>query len=82
MHVTADNVNFCDDIEGVYIKHRSPVSKARALPDLNMILFVSYKMAVNSVRRKFLCNNKASFYAIIKVSTLTLTNVKQRGRMY
>ena len=58
MHVTADNVNFCDGLEGVYIKHRSRVSKTRALPDLNMILFVSYNMAVNSVRRRFLCNNK------------------------
>ena len=33
MHVTVDNVNFCDGLEGVYVKYKSHASKARELPD-------------------------------------------------
>ena len=33
MHVTADDVNFCDGQEGVYVKYKSRVSTAHELPD-------------------------------------------------
>ena len=36
MHVTVDDVNFCDGLECVYVKYKSRASIARDLPDLYM----------------------------------------------
>ena len=36
MHVTVDNVNFCDSLKCVYVKYKSHASSARELPDYNM----------------------------------------------
>ena len=33
MHVTVDDVNFCDGLECVYVKYKSCASTARELPD-------------------------------------------------
>ena len=33
MHVTVDDVNFCDGKEYVYVKYKSRASTARELPD-------------------------------------------------
>ena len=33
MHVTVDNVSFCDGLECVYVKYKSHASTARELPD-------------------------------------------------
>ena len=33
MHVIADDVNFCDGLECVYVKSKSRASTARKLPD-------------------------------------------------
>ena len=33
MHVSVDDVNFCDGLECVYIKYKSHASTARELPD-------------------------------------------------
>ena len=33
MHVTFDDVNFCDGVEWVYVKYKSHASTARELPD-------------------------------------------------
>ena len=56
MHVTVDDVNFCDGLECVYVKYKSRASTACELPDQYMG-FAGYKMAVNSVRHDFLCNH-------------------------
>ena len=34
MHVTVDEVNFCDSLECVYVNYKSRASTARELPDL------------------------------------------------
>ena len=33
MHVTVDDVSFCDGLECVYVKYKSRASTARELPD-------------------------------------------------
>ena len=33
MDVTVDDVNFCDGLEGIYVKYKSRASTARELPD-------------------------------------------------
>ena len=33
MHVTVDDVNFCDSLECVYVKYKSHASTACELPD-------------------------------------------------
>ena len=33
MHITVDDVNFCDGLECVYVKYKSPASTACELPD-------------------------------------------------
>ena len=33
MHITVDDVNFCDSLEFVYVKYKSCPSTARELPD-------------------------------------------------
>ena len=33
MHVTVDDVNFCDCLECVYVKYKSCASTAHVLPD-------------------------------------------------
>ena len=33
MHVTFDEVNFCDDLECVYVKYKSRASTTRELPE-------------------------------------------------
>ena len=33
MHVTVDDVNFCDGLECVYVEYKSPESTVRELPD-------------------------------------------------
>ena len=36
MHVTVDDVNFCDGLECVYVKYKRSASTTRELPDLYM----------------------------------------------
>ena len=36
MHVTVDDVIFCEGLDRVYVKYRSRASKARKLPDKYM----------------------------------------------
>ena len=36
MHITVDDVNFCDSLECVYVKYNSHASAARELPDKYM----------------------------------------------
>ena len=36
MHVTVDDVNFCDGLECVYVKYKSRAATARELPDIYM----------------------------------------------
>ena len=36
MHVTVNEVNFCDGLECVYVKNKSHASIAHELPDLHM----------------------------------------------
>ena len=60
MHVTVDDVNFCDGRECVYLKYKShAASTAGELPD-KYISFCLLNTAVNSVRHSLLCNNKHS----------------------
>ena len=33
MHVTVEDVNFCDGLEGVYVKYKSRASTVCELPD-------------------------------------------------
>ena len=56
MHVTADDVNFCDCLECVYVKYKSRASTACECL-INTWVFAGYNMAVDSVRHGFLCNN-------------------------
>ena len=51
MHVTVDDVNFCDGLDCVhlYVKYKSCASTARELPD--------FYMAFWGLIALFLCNN-------------------------
>ena len=58
MHVTVDDVNFCDDLECVYLKYKRRAPTARELPDYYM----------GSCRLNWLllaCDT--AFYAIIRI---------------
>ena len=52
MHVAVDDVNFCDDLENVYVKYKSLASIACELPDKYMGFrqLKPWMVAVNSVR--------------------------------
>ena len=58
MHLTVDDVSFCDGLESAYVKNKSRASTARKLPDeymgfMNTWAFAGQSMTVNSVRHGF-----------------------------
>ena len=58
MHVTVDDVNFCDGQECVYVKYKSRASTARELLDY-------YKFLQVHVKTWLLIACDTAFYAII-----------------
>ena len=60
MQATVDDVNFCDGLECVYVKYKSPASTARELPDFKI-------HGLLLVKTWLLIACDTAFYAVILV---------------